>query len=396
MTFGISGIFGAAYTSSVAAIDSISRLLRWAGWLTWLAVGLPVAFTFAKDPQTLAAKDSLAWIAAFFCFGPALAICGTRKGRAASAGRILLLGIITISPLVMIYLRPECFAGALLVLVAWQTLWLLPVKQAVAWLVAQCLVLSAVIMIISPGSTGIAESIIFSVFQIYAFLTAYVAQGENRARYELLHANAELRTTQLLLAQSIRMGERVRISRELHDVLGHDLTALALHLEIALTAPDVARQEVDSARQISKGLLGKVRDVVSLMRAEDRGHLTPLLQELAADGPQLKVHLNVAEDLDETDAGRAHALVRCLQEIITNARQHSGADNLWLDISRQGNCLVAQARDDGRGEPSLRFGHGLTGIRERLDEFGGQLTVQSRAEHGFALEFTLPLASGDL
>ena len=287
----------------------------------------------------------------------------------------------------------SCFAGALLVLVAWQACWLLPMRTALVWLVSQCCLLSAVIMVVSPNSEGVAQSIIFIVFQIYAFLTAYVAQRESGARYELQHANAELRTTQVLLAQSIRLGERVRISRELHDVLGHDLTALSLHLEIALTADDGNRRDIDSARTIAKGLLGKVRDVVSLMRADDRAHIAPLLRGLAADGPQLKIHLNVAEDIDAADAGRAHTLVRCLQEVITNARQHSGANNLWLDITRRGDCVVASARDDGRGGPTATFGHGLTGIRERLEEFGGHLVVENAPGKGFALEFTLPLGT---
>lgn len=377
--------------------DSISRLLVSVGWLTWLAVGLPVALAFAKNPQSLTDGNSLAWLVAFLSFGPALAICSTTDSqKTMTAGRIAALSVIALSPLVMIYLKPECFAGALLVLVAWRACWLLPMRTALVWLICQCCVLSVVIMLILPNSEGVAQSIIFTVFQIYAFLTAYVAQRESSARCELQHANAELRTTQVLLAQSIRLGERVRISRELHDVLGHDLTALSLHLEIALTAEKGNLQDINSARTIAKGLLGKVRDVVSLMRADDHAHIAPLLRGLAADGPQLKIHLNVAEDVDAADAGRAHTLVRCLQEVITNARQHSGASNLWLDITRRGDCVVASAHDDGHGGPTVKFGHGLTGMRERLEEFGGRLIVENAPGRGFALEFTLPLGTSPL
>lgn len=374
--------------------DPVSGLLRWIGWLSWLAVGLPEAIAFGKDPVLLSSANSWVWTLAFLSFGPALIACSkTKDKRTAFPLHVLALGIATVSPLMMIYLKPECFAGALLVIVAWNAPLQLAARFAMAWVTGQILLLTAVLMLLAPNSLGVAESIIFGGFQIYAFLTAYIAQRETKARYELLRTNAELKTTQLLLAQSIRIGERVRISRELHDVLGHDLTALSLHLEIARNAPETAREDVDSAQTIVKDLLKKVRDVVSLIRGDDRASLASLLQTLAADGPQLKVHLNVSGNLEAADASRAHTVVRCLQEIITNARRHSGANNLWLDIRRQGNSVVACARDDGHGSVNLRFGHGLTGMSERLEEFGGSLAVQSHTDTGFALEFTLPLGA---
>ena len=374
--------------------EPIYGWLQWVGWLTWLAVGLPEAIAFAHDRALVSSTNSLIWIIAFLSFGPALILSNKTKHKSSAFPiQILALGIATLSPLVMIYLKPECFAGALTVIVAWNAPLQLSTRLATVWVAGQILLLSAVLMLLAPNSLGMAESVIFGGFQIYAFFTAYIALRETRARYELLRTNAELKTTQLLLAQSVRVGERVRISRELHDVLGHDLTALSLHLEIARNAPQTAREDIDSAQSIAKELLKKLRDVVSLVRGDDRASLASLLQTLAVDGPQLKVHLNMEGDLEAADASRAHTLVRCLQEIITNARRHSGASNLWLDIKRQGNSLVAHARDDGHGADNLRYGHGLTGMSERLEEFGGSLAVQNRAERGFALEVTLPLAA---
>lgn len=374
--------------------EPIYGWLQWVGWLTWLAVGLPEAIAFVQSPALLSSTNSLIWIIAFLSFGPTLILSYKTKNKPnAFPIQILALGIATLSPLVMIYLKPECFAGALTVMVAWNAPLQLTTRYATAWVAGQILLLSAVLMVLAPNSLGVAESVIFGGFQIYAFLTAYVALRETRARYELLRTNAELKTTQLLLAQSVRVGERVRISRELHDVLGHDLTALSLHLEIARNAPQTVCQDINSAQSIAKELLKKLRDVVSLVRGDDRASLASLLQTLAVNGPQLKVHLNIEGNLEAADASRAHTLVRCLQEIITNARRHSGASNLWLDIKRQGNSVVAHARDDGHGADNLRFGHGLTGMSERLEEFGGSLAVQNQAERGFALEVTLPLAA---
>ena len=385
MTFGTWAGTPSSYTRLVNTEDAVSKLLRWISWLTWLAVGLPVAVGFASNPHSLVTLNSLVWTLAFITFGPALATSSTPNDKPAMRGsRLVALFVATLSPLVMIALKPECFAGALLVVVAWQSTLQLTTAAAIIWVGTQSVLLSVVLMSINPDISGASSSIIFSVFQFFAFSTAYVTRHEIRARQELVRSSAELKATQLLLAQSSRIGERVRISRELHDVLGHDLTALSLHLEIARNSREQIHEEVGRAQVLAKGLLGKVREVVSLMRANDQASIVPLLHSLAADGPQLKVHLTVSGDLDAADAGRTHTLLRCLQEIITNARLHSGARNLWLDIGRSGNSIVAHARDDGHGAISTpKFGNGLTGMRERLEEFGGGVVVTALPKTGF-------------
>ena len=79
--------------------------------------------------------------------------------------------------------------------------------------------------------------------------------------------NAELRATRSLLEETSRVNERTRIARELHDVLGHDLTALGLQLEVAThVAPDRAGAHVAKAQEVSARLLHNVRDVVGAMR----------------------------------------------------------------------------------------------------------------------------------
>jgi signal transduction histidine kinase len=299
--------------------------------------------------------------------------------------------------IVMMALRPDCYAGALVVVTAWQATLLLSTTWSAALIAAQTIGVFIVLQWFSGEQFGWAIAAIYLAYEVFAAATAWVAKNETAARAELLRANAELRATQLLLAQSSRIGERLRISRDLHDVLGHDLTALALHLEVARNSPGHTGDEVGAARDIAKGLLTKVREVVSLMRATDRCDLPELLGGLASDGPNLKVHLSVAEDLDATDAGRAHALLRCLQEVITNARKHSGAANLWVDVKREGASLVTTARDDGCGLARKgrqtgigKRGHGLKGIEERLSEFGGTLILADEADKGFALKITLP------
>ena len=85
-------------------------------------------------------------------------------------------------------------------------------------------------------------------------------------------------------------------------------------------------------------------------------------------------------------------LLRCTQEIITNTVRHANARNLWLHFERTSmNELAMHARDDGRGVTELRQGNGLLGMRERLAEIGGRLTIKTERDHGFALDAWLPL-----
>ena len=374
------------------AKNLLMRVLRWTGWVTWVAVGLPVAVQLGRSPADKPEYSLAVWFAAYFLFAPAFAIAGSYSSRPIwSSLHVPSLVIATITPLIMIGISPECFAGAMLVIVAWQVSMQLSTMVALTWVGIQSLILSAVVVVNYPNSIGISDSIIFTVFQFFAFCTAYVTKKELDAQQELRTINAYLKTTRLLLSQSSRIAERVRISRDLHDVLGHDLTALALHLEIAKNTHD-AQRDVDKAQTLAKGLLAKVRQVVSLMRADDYVDVVPILKELAANEPKLRIHIEADDSASELDTERAYTLLRCLQEAITNARVHSGATNLWLDIRQQDGAIVAQAKDDGQGAITTSSdGYGLQGMNERLKEYGGRMAMDSVPGRGFTLVLTLPL-----
>lgn len=85
--------------------------------------------------------------------------------------------------------------------------------------------------------------------------------------------------------------------------------------------------------------------------------------------------------------------MRLTQEILTNAMRHARARNLWLDFRRDGDMVELVARDDGRGAAELKPGNGLTGMRERLEVFGGSLDIETRPGYGFVVLARLPLES---
>jgi len=92
------------------------------------------------------------------------------------------------------------------------------------------------------------------------------------------------------------------------------------------------------------------------------------------------------------DPRPALTVLRCAQEIVTNAVLHARAQNLWLELSQHDGVLLLSARDDGRGASELRAGNGLRGMRERAETLGGTLRIETAEGKGFALFATLPFA----
>ena len=114
---------------------------------------------------------------------------------------------------------------------------------------------------------------------LFPFIASLLALKQVKARGELRRVNSELLATQSLLAENTRIAERVRISRELHDLVGHHLTALTLNLEVAShITTDKAREHVDQAASIARLLLSDVREVVSDMRRDDQVDLRRALE----------------------------------------------------------------------------------------------------------------------
>ena len=90
------------------------------------------------------------------------------------------------------------------------------------------------------------------------------------------------------------------------------------------------------------------------------------------------------------DASQVHVVFRCVQEALTNAIKHARARNLWITIVQARTFVEIEVRDDGAGQAQVRFGNGLTGMRERIREAGGRLDVESSDRGGFGLRAWLP------
>ena len=304
----------------------------------------------------------------------------------------------------MIWLHQgNSLTAVLLVITAAQLRGVLPLRASLVWLGLQTAAFAG-IMVAVGGLIGLAVAGVFLGFQLFALYTSHVAESERQAREELARTHESLLTTRQILAESTRAGERLRISRELHDVLGHQLTALALNLEAARHAPEeTARERVETAHRLAKDLLQQVRQVVGALRQEEaggpdggflQGRLAAALAPLGAGLDEPLVHLNVQAEVEGEDPEVVHTLVRCAQEIFTNTVRHAGARNLWLEVAREGDGLALYARDDGRGAAQVEPGNGLRGMRERVEERGGRLDLSATQGGGFAVTAWLPAGGG--
>lgn len=379
------------------------RFLRIGGTATWLLSAVPAVLMLtgwyrfgggagvALAPQRFAlwSAAALIFLAAFW-LTTGLVGDDDRKQRARA-----LLAVQTVAALFMFHFVCTGLETTLLIVVAVQLGLFVPVPAGLLWVLAQTAILAYLGTLHFGPAIGLGWTALAIPPEVLAIFTSYFAANEARARRELARANAELRATQELLADSIRMAERVRISRDLHDLLGHHLTALSLNLEAARhRSSGEARDQVESAQALTKLLLSDVRDVVSSLRPEDAVDLARVLRPLTEGIPSPTIHLSVPPSFEVRDPEQAHAIVRCVQEIITNARRHAACDNLWIELSRTGDGLEVRARDDGRGAAKLEPGHGLSGMRERLEKLGGRLRFDSAPDRGFRLTAWMPLPEG--
>jgi len=362
------------------------RSLIAVGLLTWVIVAIPHAM-WSYQRGDLFTAPGFVWMACMVAF----LICflfATRQW-CTNAWHIILLAAQTVLTLVCVSLQPRGFLEVLLVMVAGQ-LGGIATRYALMWVVAQTLALA---LIDVNSVDGLLKTLAYFAFQLFGMFTARIAHEERDAKQALAEANAELRVATGLLDMSSRAEERLRIARDLHDLIGHHLTALSLNLEVAShLASGESREYIDKGHAITKLLLSDVRDVVSRLRENEPVDLAASLRSLGdvVKSPAIQIDAN---DLAVTNPAVAETALRAAQEIVTNAVRHSNARNLWLKVAHADHTLAIDARDDGVGTDRVEFGNGLLGMRERVTHAGGTLEVQSMRGHGFEVHIRLPLES---
>jgi len=371
------------------------ELLRLAGLFAWLCASIPLLLMRFWYTEPLGSEQYLAWWILHLVFGFTYwNQVRSLPVKTSLPHRLLTVSVLTVSALGVSVVAQTALGGILLLVVAGLLPWILPMALALAWLIGQNLLLVLVLHHIPELAFADAALTggLFLGISGFAFVTGMVALHQHAARDELRKVNSELRATQALLADNTRIAERVRIARELHDLVGHHLTALTLNLEVATHLVEgKALEHVQQAQSLAKLLLADVREVVSEMRLDDKVDLAASLRTLVSGTPEPRIHLDLPSALALTDPLRAQVLLRCTQEMITNSVRHARADNLWISLMHDGEGLALTARDDGRGVDEVEVGNGLNGMAERLRQLGGELKIETSPGAGFALRAWLPL-----
>jgi signal transduction histidine kinase len=359
------------------------RHLALVGVLTWAIVAVPHVYRLWEGGEvtTLRGAALIACLVAFAtCF-----VIATRE-NCERRMETMLVAAQSLLALACFALRPGQYLPVLLVIVSAE-LSHLPFRGAVAWIAVQ----TAGLLLLA-GWSELFLVMTYFAFQLFAAVAALIAEEERRGRLALAEANAELQVATGLLEISSRTEERLRIARDVHDLIGHHLTALSLNLEVAShQTSGPAREQVEKAQALTKLLLSDVRDTVGRLREQEPVDLTAAMQSLSDVVRQPAIHVETA-NAAVTDPAVAQTALRVVQEIVTNAVRHSGARNLWLKVLSANGALSIDARDDGVGADTIRFGNGLYGMRERVAHCGGTLDVQSMRGRGFELHVRLPLA----
>jgi signal transduction histidine kinase len=345
--------------------------------------------TFGVDPSPGTSGDGLLVLIAIVLFVAGLAASAPLQPLPPGV-RLTGLLAVAVASCIFAAVQPDSagFAGVYYVVVIAG----IRMPRVPATIVAAGTLTAEVVILSQVHDKGAASAVglVFSVVPWF-LITRLIRQLAYR-RDKLERTVEELHESREAATQSAALAERGRMARDMHDVLAHSLSALALQLEgTRLLARDRgADPEVvaglERAHRLAASGLAEARQAIAALRGDE----LPSLRDLAdAFGPNAS--LTVIGTPGETSSEARLALYRTTQEALTNVRKHSAGDrvDIRVEYGDDGTRLLVQ--DHGPGEPVIvgAGGYGLTGMRERAELLGGRLDAGPTRD-GFRVELWLP------
>jgi signal transduction histidine kinase len=242
-----------------------------------------------------------------------------------------------------------------------------------------------------PDGVSFDSALFFELFVAPAFLIG-LAMARHRRAERALEVKAETAVAD----------ERVRIARELHDVVAHAISVIVVQAQGGARMVRVEPEEAESAfaaiERTGGQALTEMRRLLGMLRAADeRAALAPqpgvarlgaLADEVRRAG--LPVELEIEGDPAALPPGVDVSAYRIVQEALTNALKHAGPAHASVRVRCGADAVDVEVRDDGRGGAPNGAGHGLAGMRERVAVYGGSLEAGALAAGGFAITARLP------
>ncbi|HEY9699514.1 MAG TPA: sensor histidine kinase [Trichocoleus sp.] len=244
-------------------------------------------------------------------------------------------------------------------------------------------------------------AITFGLTLLFTLLLVNALLAERESRKKLLIANDQLRQYALRIQDQATLQERNRIAREIHDALGHVLTAQSIQLENAMlflpAGSEKTKSFLQEAKQLGSRALQEVRRSISTLRANPlQGQsLTTAIDKAVQDfyqttgiQPKYQIQLShpISVDISTT-------LYRIIQESLTNIWKHSQATQVHIHLEEQAETIQLRIEDNGQGfDPTQNTtGFGLQGMRERSIALGGKFALFSQPQQGCQILVSVPL-----
>jgi len=258
----------------------------------------------------------------------------------------------------------------------------------------------------APGNRTGNVALGVVVFSLVPWLVGQALRRERRRTAELSELTGQLEAQREQLASEAVSAERARIARELHDVLAHTISLIAVQADAAAKLlrhdPGRAREPLETIQSTSRGALAEMRQLVGLLRDDGAGAPTEpqpgvddierLVDEVRRSG--VPVTFELTGPPRSLSAPLDLAAYRIVQEGLTNVRKHAANADACVSLRYRRDDLEIEVRDNGAASvESEGGGYGLVGIQERVSLLGGQLNAGRTAEGGFLLRARLPLAA---
>ncbi|GIF47302.1 signal transduction histidine kinase [Asanoa ferruginea] len=197
--------------------------------------------------------------------------------------------------------------------------------------------------------------------------------------------------------------ERLRIARELHDVVAHTMSVIAVQAgvanHVAVERPDEARRALSSIEETSRGALREMRALLGVLRDDGNEDPAPapgltdlgaLVTRAAAAGVRVDLQVTGSRPAG-LSAGLDLAAYRVVQEAVTNVIKHAGTDRCQVIVAYAADAFTVEVVDDGPGPAAPGAGHGIAGMRERVGMYGGEFQAGPRSGAGFRVTARFPL-----
>src|SRR4051794_16146704 len=244
-----------------------------------------------------------------------------------------------------------------------------------------------------------------ALFLVWPLVLGATVRTLRRRERDLASRTVELQREREENARRAVLEERVRIARELHDVVAHHVSVTGVQASAGRRVldrrPDQAEELLGSIEASSREAVTELHRLLGFLRRDDGASELapqPRLGELRdlVSGSGLKIDLVVAGEPRELPATLELSAYRVIQEALTNARKHSGGTAATVRVDYRPAELEIDVRDDGTAPARTPVGgHGLLGMRERVGLHGGHLRAGPRPDGGFEVHATFPL-SGEL